>query len=368
TTPIDDEVLNSYIKTQKQFFANTSSMHKLGQITKQVLEQATKETLDVLGLSNHHLVYTSNATEANNLAIYGIAHRYLLSEGLKWRLITTKMEHPSVYEVFKALEQEGYDVIYLDVSAEGTIDLEQFRQALNKQTVLVSIMWVNNIVGSIQPIKEVLNLLEQYPKATFHMDAVQGLCKVQADFDFNKVDLFTMSTHKIYGPKGVGFLAYRSPIRLTKRLYGSQAQDGIKPGTLDLALAVATCKALKIYYPKTKEHYQQVQALNNYLRSGLANLPMIHINSPKTAVPYILSIALPSVNAETLLHALEALDIYVSAGSACHSKERKPERTVMAMTNSLELATSTIRISLSHLSTKNEIDQLLLALKDICHV
>ncbi|MGD9605119.1 MAG: cysteine desulfurase family protein [Bacilli bacterium] len=368
TTPIDEEVLNTYIKTQKQFFANTSSTHKLGLASNCMLEKATQETLEVLGLTGHNLVYTSNATEANNLAIYGIAHRYPLEDNKKWRLITTKIEHPSVLEVFKDLEQEGFDVVFLDVNDQGIVDLEQLKNSLNKQTILVSIMWVNNIVGAIQPIKQILEMIQDYPKTFFHMDAVQGLCKVNPDFDLNLVDMFTMSTHKIYGPKGIGFLAYRSTIQLSKRLFGSQTQYGIKPGTIDLGLVVATCKTLKIYYSKTNEHYREVMHLNNYLRKQLQDIKSIRINSPIQAAPYILNISIPSMNSETILHSLEAKDIYVSAGSACHSKAKKPEKTVMAMTNSLPISTSAVRISISHLTTIDEIDQLVKALKEICYV
>ncbi|MGD9886666.1 MAG: cysteine desulfurase family protein [Bacilli bacterium] len=366
TTPIDDEVLDAYIRTQKQFFANTSSLHKLGLISNQMLEQAKQETLDILGLTDHHLVYTSNATEANNLAIYGIAHEHPLEEK-KWRIVTTKIEHPSVFDVFKDLEQEGYDVVYLDVDNQGVIDVGQLKQTINKQTILVSVMWVNNIVGSIQPIKQILEILQDYPKITFHMDAVQGLCKLKPDFDLNLVDMFTISTHKIYGPKGIGFLAYRSSIRLSKRLFGSQTQYGIKPGTLDLGLVVATCKALKIYYPKVQDHLEKMNSLNEYLRNQLSHISEIIINSPLVALPYILNISIPGKNAETILHELEAKDIYVSAGSACHSKVKKPEKTVMAMTNNLVVSTSSIRISMSHLTTKKEIDCLVNALKEICH-
>jgi len=368
TTPIDEQVLDAYIRTQKLFFANTSSAHKLGQEANRMLEKASQEILETFGLKNHRLVYTSNATEANNLGLLGVAHQYPLDGKTKWRLITSKIEHPSVFEVFRQLEAEGYDVIYLDVDSQGVIKLDQLRSAMNKQTVLVSVMWVNNIVGSIQPISEIIEIMKDFPKAALHMDAVQGLCKVVPDFDLNDIDLFSFSTHKIYGPKGIGFLCYRNTLELSKRLFGSSAQFGIKPGTLDLALAVATCKAVKIYFPAAKAHSEQVRKLNLHLREGLKNLPGIYINSSLKGTPYICSLSIPDINSETVLHGLEADEIYVSSGSACSSKQKKPEKTVFAMTDSLPLSTSTIRISLSHLTTLEEIGKLIAALGRVCHV
>ncbi|MDD3107079.1 MAG: cysteine desulfurase family protein [Bacilli bacterium] len=368
TTPIDDEVLDAYIKTQKQFFANTSSSHKLGLQSNYMLEKATQEIKDTLGLSDHNIVYTSNATEANNLGIYGVVHQYPNTSQKKWRVFTTKIEHPSVFEVFHHLEEEGYDVIYLDVDEQGIVNIQQLQSQINKDTILVSIMWVNNIIGSIQPIQEILDILKAYPKATFHMDAVQGLCKVVPNFPLSQVDMFTMSTHKIYGPKGIGFLAYRKSIALNKRLYGSQTQFGIKPGTIDLALVVATCKALKIYYPSTQEHSATVAKMNQYLLEQLKSIEGIFINSPIQAVPFIVSISLPSVNGETIVHQLESKEIYVSTGSACNAKTKKPEKTIYAITHQLDRALSTIRISLSHLTTISELDMLIATLKEICHV
>lgn len=362
TTPIDKEVMEIYIKTQNNFFANINSLHKLGQKSNFMFEKATEELKQELGLK-HNIIYTSNATEANNLGIFGVVERYE-----KGKIITTKIEHPSVFEVFKNLEARGYEVVYLDVDANGIINLTQLEEELNKDVLLVSVMWVNNIVGSIQPIDKVIKLVKKYPKVKLHVDVVQGICKIVPNFDFNDIDLLSLSGHKIYAPKGIGLLAVRENVKLASRLYGASNQYKIKPGTLDLALVVALCKAVKIFTPQVEEHFIYVQALNKQLREKVSKFKNIIINSPENASPYIFNISIPNIQGETLLHYLEEDEIFVSTGSACSSKLKKPEKTIYAMTNSLERATTSVRISLSHLTTSQEVEKLIKALEKLENV
>jgi len=354
TTPIDEEVLETYIRVERSFFANSTSLHKLGQMSNLMYEKASEEIKELLGTPNHNLVFTANATEANNLGIYGA----VLKHG-SGRIITTKIEHPSVYEVFRNLERKGYDVVFLDIKADGTVDLEQLEKAMNKDTLLVSVMWVNNIIGSIQPIRQVIEIVKRNPKAKLHVDAVQGIGKILPDFDFSDVDLITLSGHKLYAPKGVGALLFRKQMELEKRLYGSEAQFGVKPGTISVALAASLCKALKKYLPLTAVHQKYVSELNRHLRKGLERLDYIVLNSGEDGSPYVVNFSLPGKNGETVVHFLEKHEIYVSTGSACSSKLKKPERTILALTNDEGRATSSIRVSLSHLTTKEEIDKLL---------
>ncbi len=359
TTPVDDEVLETYIKTTKNFFANSNSLHKLGQRSNMMYTKAIEQLMDVLKLKSHNVIFTSNASEANNLGIFGICNKYE-----KGKIITTKIEHPSVFEVFKALENK-FEVVYLNIDENGLIDLNQLKNEMNNNTILVSIMWVNNIIGTIQPIKEVVDIVKQYPKAKLHVDMVQGFCKVEPNFDLNDIDLMTFSSHKIYGPKGIGGLFLKQGIVLEKVLYGSGLQQGVKPGTIDLSLICATVKAFKKFYPSTNKHSLDVKEKYYYLYNNLNNSKLI-INTPKNNISYyILNISIPSINGETLVHLLEQNDIYVSTGSACSSKLKKPEKTIYALTKSEELAISTIRISLSHLSTYEEIDELIKILNRI---
>lgn len=359
TTPIDDEVLDTYIKTSKNFFANASSLHKLGQRSNLMFSKANEQILETLQLKNHNVIFTSNATEANNLTIFGVCNKYE-----KGKIITTKIEHSSVYETYKSLENK-FDVVYLDIDEQGIINIEQLKKEINNETVLVSIMWVNNIIGTIQPIKEVIEIIKQYPKAKLHVDMVQGFCKIIPDFDFNDVDIMTFSAHKIYGPKGIGGLFIKKNIVLEKRLYGSNVQYGIKPGTIALSLICACVKAFKKFYPNTLVHFNDVKKKHEYLVSNINNSNIV-INTPRNNISnYILNISIPNINGETVVHMLEQKEIYVSTGSACSSKLKKPERTVYELTKSEKKATTSIRISISHLTTYEEINELIEVLNKI---
>lgn len=360
TCPVDKEVLNTYLKASEEFFASTSAMHFLGKEANKAYMAASEEIKAILNLKHHNIIYTLNATEANNLAILGQVSKY--SGG---RIITTKVEHASVYEVMKSLE-DRYDVYYLDVDEFGQIDLNQLRSALNNETILVSIMWVNNVVGSVMDVAEIIDIVKHYHKAKLHIDIVQGFCKVVNDFDFNDIDMFTISTHKIYGPKGIGVLFVKDNLNLKKIIQGSTAQFNLRPGTFDLSLVIATAKTIKKFYPLTKDFLDYVTKLSQYLLNGLKDNKKIIINSPSSRYnPYILSLSVPSIKGETLVRILEDNKIYVSTGSACSSKSQKPEKTIFAMTKDVKRATSAIRISLSHLTTFDELNEVIRVLKEI---
>lgn len=365
TTRIDDEVLNTYLKVQQNFFANTTSLHKLGQEANFMLEKAKREILDIMNMPNHDVLFTSNATEANNLGIYGVVNNK------KGKVITTKIEHPSVYEIFKDLETKGYEVVYLDVDQYGIIDLEQLKNEINKDTLLVSVMWVNNIIGTIEPINEVIKIVQKYPKCRLHVDGVQGICKTLPNFSMSDIDLFTFSTHKIYGPKGVGCLFIKKGLELDRLLHGSESQKGIKPGTLDLGLAVATDKALKKFYPQTQKNQTHVKKINEFIIHQIKNNPAIIINSPymiDNYSPYILNISIPTINGETIVHYFEEDEIYVSTGSSCSSKLKKPEKTIYNISKNEKYATTAIRISFSHTNTIDEAQKLVSCLNKITGV
>lgn len=351
TTKMDEDVLKAYLEIQNKYYANTTSLHSFGQKCNNIYEQMKNEIRSILNVSGE-IVFTSNATEANNLGILG------LIGDKKGKLITTKIEHPSVYEVFRTLETQGYEVCYLDVLENGLIDIDMLEKEMNKDVILVSVMWVNNIVGAVQPIDKVIQILKKYPKAKLHVDAVQGICKIKPTFNFADIDTFSLSAHKFYGPKGIGALVYKKNITLKPRLFGSTAQQGIKPGTFDLGLVVGMTKALKKYYNEINEHFCYVKKLNEYIITKITNNNIV-INSNEICSPYIINISIPKILGETVVHIFESKEMYVSTGSACSSKLRKPEKTIYAMTKSEELAQTTIRISLSHLTTYDEADKLL---------
>jgi len=363
TTPVDSEILDAYNKIAIEYWGNTGSLHRFGLMSNEVLNQSYKEFQNALGLTNKKIIYTSGSTEANNLGIYGVVNSYLSQ---KKNIITSVVEHPAVLEVFKSLENSGVEVTYLNVDPKGRIDLNQLKSSINKDTVLVSILWVNNIIGTIEPIKEIIEIVKKYPRCALLVDAVQGLTKIKPDFDLNDVDMFTISTHKIYGTKGSGALVYKNDIELEKHLYGSKQQYGIKPGTVDLANAVATTKAVKKYNALLEEHYHDVKIKYDYLRQEISQNNNICINSPAIYnSPYILNISIPGIKGEVLVRSLESKDIMVSTGAACSSKDKRLEKTVFAVTNDEQRAMTSIRISLSHLNTMSEIQALIDVLNEI---
>jgi len=359
TTPIDEEVLETYIRIQKEFYANINSLHQLGQNSKYLFEKIHQEIKDLLGI-NHNLVFTGSAAEANNYAILGYVRKY--PQG---NIITTNIEHPSVYDVFLQLKQEGYDVRMLVVNQEGKIDLKQLEAFLDNNTLFLSIMWVNNIIGSIQQINEVLKMIKRYPRIKLHVDGVQGLCKIPNDFAFNDVDILTFSAHKIFGPKGIGLLAIKNNIELKNIMYGSLSQYNIRPGTISLASVAAFYKAIKKGYNLFQEHYNDVKEKKEYLQKRITQIPGIIINSPADASPYIFNISFPGINGETIVNYLSKEGIFVSTGSACSNKLRKPERTVLNITKSKELATSSIRISLSYKTEYDDLEKLIETLNKV---
>ena len=355
TTKPRTEVLDVYNKVNNEYWFNPSSFYKTGVINHNLFDECSANILKYLNLSKKRVIFTSGATEANNLAVYGICNNYL---GQNKHIVTTKIEHPSVMSCFNDLENKGFKVTYLNVDENGLINLEELKSCLNSDTILVSIMWVNNIVGAIEPINEVIKILKEYPRIKLHVDAVQGLGKIKPDFDFNQVDMFTFSSHKINGLKSSGALIINDNINLNPLTKGADQQKGVRPGTIDLSLALATTKAVRLITEELNEHYIYVKELHGYFLDKLKDIPNILINGAiKNYSPYILNISIMDSESETFIRYLEKYDIYVAAGSACNSKSKKPEKTVLAMYKDEKRALTSIRISLSYTSTKNEIDE-----------
>ena len=363
TTPIDKEILARYDEVESKFFANMAAMHMLGQKANYMYEAAMKDTLSYLGIPNHEIIYTSGATEANNIGIFGIANKYTGGT-----IITTRVEHPSVSEVMKSLEAK-FNVIYLDVNEDGIIDIDEFARVISKDTILVSIMWVNNIIGSIQPIKDVINIMKKYPKAKLLVDATQGIGKVKPDFNLTDIDMLSFSTHKIYGPKGAGCLIKKKGLELSKLLQGARNQFNLRPGTFDLALVECTKLAVKKAMENLDKHYEYIKGLCLHLDQALRGAKGIVINSPlkySSYCCYNLSIYNNGkfVPSETVLHYLEQSEIYVSIGSSCSSKLAKPDSTLLSLTKDEARSKSGIRLSFSHLTTVEEIDKVIEVLKE----
>lgn len=349
TTKLNGEVLKSFCELNNQFFANSASTHKLGQEAYRLEEMARNQIAKLLKSDPSEVIFTSGATESNNLAIKGVAFSY---KNRGKHLITSKVEHPSVLNAFKMLENDfGFRVTYLDVNEYGQIEIDTLKKALTDDTILVSIMAVNNEVGSINPIEEIGSLLKNYPKVLFHCDATQAIGKI--NLDYSNVDLLSLSAHKIHGFKGSGLLLKRKNIELSPLLSGGGQEFNYRSGTNNYPYEVCLAKTLRIALENQNKNYQYVKSLNDYLRTLLEDLD-VKINSSKVGSPYIVNISI-NKKASVVSEALSLKDIYVSTKSACSSKRSPSSYVLEAMGLSKFDSMNAIRISLSNETTKEEI-------------
>lgn len=349
TTFVNDEVLDSFIKVTKQYPGNPNSLHKLGVDAKKLIDASTDQIKKILNLKNSEIIYTSGASEANNLALKGIAHKY---SNRGKHIITTKLEHSSIEEPIKYLESIGYEISYAKLDSNGRVDLEYLKSIVRDDTILVSINAVNSELGIIQPIEDIGNILVNYPKCYFHVDMTQAIGKIKVCLD--NVDLFSFSAHKFYGIKGIGALIKKEKIIIEPIIHGGKSITNYRSGTPTLELIVSMAKALRLAYRNIDNKYNYVFNLNNELRNFFTKYDKVKINSPKNAIPHILNISLIGTKPETLLHALEQDNIYISTKSACSSSDIS--HSVLEVTHDEMCAKSSIRISLSYLTTEEEIN------------
>ena len=364
TTPINEEVLQTYVQISRKFWGNPSSLHAFGVQANALFEKAKEQALAVLEATTHRIYFTSGATEANNLAIRGICYQY---KNRGKHLITSKVEHSSVYEAFKALEVEGFEVTYLDVDEKGMIDVSELEKAVRKDTVLVSLMMVNAEVGTIYPIKEMSEIIKRMnPNTFFHSDIVQAVGKIPVSIDDLGLDLASIAGHKIYGPKGVGALVVKNKVTLHPILFGGDQQDELRPGTIDLASIVSFSKALRLATENVLEHSEKVSTLSDYIYKELKELPYLTFNSdPVYSIPHVINFSIRGVKSETVVHALAHEGIFISSQSACSSKSNKPSRVLQAMGCDDDRASSSLRVSLSHLTTKEDVQTFIKVFKKI---
>ena len=361
TSKVYPEVLDSYNQITLKYFANPSSIHKLGQESNRLLEKSREQILSLLNLTHHEVIFTSGATEANNLAIKGYA---LANRSRGNHLITTAVEHPSVLNTFKALEKYGYEITILPVNKKGTIEVNSLKAAIKDNTILVSIMSVNNETGAINPIKEVGELLKDYPKIAFHVDMTQAIGKI--DIPLDNVDMFSFSGHKIHALLGSGALIKEKKIILEPIANGGGQENNLRSGTNTLALSATLAKALRISLKEQKENYQKVSNLRDYLVSYLKDNPDLYcLNSLNNNNPYIVNFSLLNHKASVVVEALSNKGIMVSSLSACHSKNEDYSYVVLAMNNDMKLAHNTIRVSFSYDNTVDDVNALIRGLKQI---
>lgn len=355
TTPVHPEVLQTFTKVNEELFANPDSLHNFGGKVATVLQKAKEATAKLLKVQAQELIFTSGATEANNLAIRGVA---FANRQRGNHIITSMIEHPSVYDTIQQLEKLfGFEVTYLPVDHQGYVDPKAVEAALKPTTILVSIMAVNNEVGTIQPIAEIGEIVAQYPKVYFHVDAVQAIGKLPIDVKKNQIDLLSCSAHKIYGLKGSGLLYKRQGVHLLPLQTGGSQEEGYRAGTPNVAANVTFAKTLRLALENQQQKYEYVQQLNQFLRQKLATqLTGVVINSPLDASPYILNISIPPLKPEVIVHGLDAKGIYISTRSACSSKDTKASRILTAMHLPDDVVSSGVRISLSYETTQAQLE------------
>lgn len=361
TTPVDPEVLTAFTKVNQNFWGNPSSLHAFGARAEQLLIQAEKQTLSLLNAKQHKVIFTSGATESNNLAIRGMCQAYK-SRGR--HIITTPVEHASVHETIEDLESQGFRVTYIDVKKNKKEMLQQIESAICEDTILISCMHVNNEMGMVFPIYEIGQLIKKYPKVKFHVDAVQSVGKIPVAIDKMNIDLLSLSAHKFHGLKGSGALIMNQYLKLTPQITGGHQMYGFRSGTINVAGAVALAKALRLAIEPLNKHYAQMKQLYEYTVNELKKLDGVVVNNlTEEQSPYIINFAVTHIKGETLVHALEEHDVYISAKSACSSKSAQASRILLSLGVSEEIALESVRVSFAHLTTMDDVNTFLKALK-----
>ena len=358
TTPVNDSVLDTYVKVTKNYIGNPNSLHKLGLESSKLINDATRQIKKILDIEEKEIIYTSGASEANNLAIFGVCRKY---KNRGKHIITTRLEHSSVSECFNELEKEGFRVSYVEIDSDGRVKLDDLKSLICDDTILVSICAVNSEIGLMQDLDGIGNLLKKYPKVIFHSDITQAIWKV--NLNLWNVDMASMSSQKFYGMKGVGALLKNKNLEIEPIIYGGKSTTIYRSGTPATALIVSMSKALRLAYEDFEEKYAHVLELSNYLKQKLQLIDGIILNSTSYSLPHIVNISILNVKPETILHALEEDDIYISTQTACH-KAGDLSTSVLELTKNELYATHSIRISISYLTTKNEINQFIDALKE----
>ncbi len=353
TTKVLDEVAKTVFDVMTLYYGNPSSLHRMGIEAEKIMNESRKSVAKALGVTSNEIYFTSGGTESNNLAVKGVV-KSLSKRGN--HLITTTIEHPSVLEAIATLEREGYEVTYLKTDKEGLINVNELKNALNPKTLLVSIIYANNEVGSIQPIKKIGETIKKYSEGIFfHVDGIQAFGKLPLVPNLNNIDALSLSCHKIYGPKGIGALFLRDKTKIRPLFQGGGQEKGLRSGTENLPGIAGLGKAVEICFKNLSNWIEQMARLKHRLMKGIfENIPDVVLNGPKNGAAHLLNISFLGTRGEILLHALESNGIYVSTGSACSSKGTS--RVLRALGKTHAEQDSAIRFSLSPFITLEDID------------
>lgn len=359
-TPVDPAVLEVFCKSEKTYIGNPNSDHCVGQTAREEMARVTEAIAGLLGVDPTEIIYTSGASESNNLAIKGIAQA---SRHMGRHIISTALEHASVNGALAALQQQGYEVDWVGVGRDGMINLKQLQSLLREDTVLVCVCAVDSELGAVQPIQQIAEGLEDFPHCRLHVDATQAAGKTE--LVLNGVDTMSIAPHKFYGLNGSGILFKRKNTAIEPLIHGGSGTTIYRSGTPALALAASTEKALELALTHQRERIQYIRALNAQLRTALLRYPAVRINSPENAVPHILNLSVQGVKGTAFQRALNERGVCVSVKSAC-STEGAPSQAVLAVSGDRRNALASWRISLSHLTAWNEIEDFL-QIFDLCY-
>ncbi len=357
TTKVCPEAVQKMVEIMTEHYGNPSSLHLKGHRAEKELESARKTIAEMLSADKEEIYFTSGGTEGNNTAVFGAVNA-LKRRGK--RIVTTAMEHSSVMESMQKLEKDGFEVIYLSPDKSGKITPESVANALTADTILVSMMTVNNETGTIQPVEKVGKIVKKANSfCLFHTDAVQAFGKIPLKPKKWGVDLLTASSHKIHGPKGAGILYLRKDARIVPLHYGGEQEHKLRPGTEPLPNIVGMSEAVKAL-PDMDSEYHSMKELNLYCREKLSHIDNVYIHSDTDCLPYILNFSAEGIRSETMLHFLEEQGIYVSSGSACAKGKKSHVLKALELPDSL--IDSAVRVSFSRYNSKEDIDELAKAL------
>lgn len=362
SAPLHDEVAATLLEVTRRIYANPSSLHEGGQEAAKLIHRSRTLIAEKMGTASGRWLFTSGGTESNNLAIKGAARQYR-SRGK--HIITTAIEHASVHDSMLQLQEEGYQVTFLPVGPDGHLSAADVEAALTKDTILVSIMHVNNEIGTVQPIEAIGRLLQKHPKTLFHVDAVQSLGKLRIDIGGWGIDLLSGSAHKLGGPRGVGFLYMRDGIALKPLVSGGSQEFGLRAGTENVPAIVAGAKAVRLAAEGLEQHAQGLMRLRDKLRAYVESVPELRLNGSEPLAPHIIHFSYPGMKPEVIIHMLEQQGILASTRSACSSKDNKPSRVLLALGASPAQASGGVRISLGGSHREEHIDALIKALETI---
>lgn len=368
TTKVFDCVRDIVVKTMTEDYGNPSAKHKKGMEAEQYVRRAAAQIAKTLKVQEKEILFTSGGTESNNMALIGTA---MANHRAGKHLITTRIEHASVYNPMAWLEQQGFEVTYLGVDEKGHISLEELRKAIRPDTILVSVMHVNNEIGAIEPVEEIGAMLHEVnPSILFHVDAIQSYGKLQIRPKKAQIDLLSASGHKIHGPKGVGFLYIDQRVKIHPLIYGGGQQRDLRPGTENVPGIAGLGAAAEEIYRNHEEKMERLIGLKDYFISRIGEIPEAVVNSlpGKEGAPQIVSVSFSGVRSEVLLHALEDKGIYVSSGSACSSNHPAISGTLKAVGVKRELLDSTLRFSFGMFNTREEADYTIDMLKELLPV